>query len=354
MESSAKKLEFKVLNKCIKLLKTSLVLYYPSGMVLLEIDRTCNRLQREFYNHELAKSFTYIRSLVDAISEKIHANYHKSVAEKKKVEVKVKYDRASTSIETKPLTEKRKQRHKKSSGSSHGLKKKWRANHEIALIPNMLLSRQRPTTTILSTPETFTSTPVFGGQFNHQMLSSYNYTNDLFVLKDPDVKNRLMAIILSKKNEERQFYKSFRRHPPLFHYKHYKDQHRLSLGDEMIEKVVNAAMNSQHDERLIASKILIKLIMDMLCQDTRSTQFMIENIIHEMLDSKSDDVRVHALNLLFNLSVHVNMYEEVHFFEPNVEENQEYITIQKYQEMIYHIVQNVLLSLVYRKEKRYL
>lgn len=339
----------------MKLLKRSLVLYHPNHTVLGELDRLCRRLHRDLNGHEIAKSFAYIRSLIDSISLTTQSSALKVpsiLVDKKKMDLKVRYDRSTSDSEIKSVnTEKRKHRHKKSSGGSHGNKKRWRNNHDVSLTPDILLSRQKPTT-ILSTPETFTSTSIFGGQFEPDKLSSYKYTNDLFVLKDVDVKNRLMAIILSKKNDERQFYKSFRRQPPLFQFNHYKDQYRLELGSKTIEKVVTAAMNTRHDDRLVASKILIKLIMDMLCVDPRSSQFMIENIIHEMLDSKHESVRVHALNLLFNVSVHVNMYEEVSFFGPHVEESQPYINIQKHQEMLYHVVQNVLLSLVHRKEKR--
>jgi len=54
-------------------------------------------------------------------------------------------------------------------------------------------------------------------------------------------------------------YRSFRRAGPLFQYKHYKEQSRLSLTPAQMKEIVNAMMSARHDTRMVASKIFIKV-----------------------------------------------------------------------------------------------
>jgi hypothetical protein len=112
-------------------------------------------------------------------------------------------------------------------------------------------------------------------------------------------------------------YRSLRRAAPLFQYKHYKDQSRLQLAQKQLDEIINAMLNPQSDNRLVASKIFIKLILDAYCQDGASVATAaLTSLVMEMLESPHLEVQCHSFNLVFNLSVHVNMFEETPYFDP--------------------------------------
>jgi len=57
--------------------------------------------------------------------------------------------------------------------------------------------------------------------------------------------------------------------------------------------------------------------MDAYCQDNINVATsVLQALLLEMLDSDLLEVKLHALNLLFNVSIHVNMFEEISFFSP--------------------------------------
>jgi hypothetical protein len=160
-------------------------------------------------------------------------------------------------------------------------------------------------------------------------LSSKSQSNHatrsfLFSLHDQDLRERIATVSISKKLEERAMYRSFRRGQPLFQYKHYNEQVKLDLSASQIDAIVAAIIQSEnHESRLLASKIMIKLIMDMYCHDpievaSASLLSILLELIHH---DQPIDTKIHAFNLIFNLSTHLNMFEDVSFFGPTNTQN---------------------------------
>lgn len=141
----------------------------------------------------------------------------------------------------------------------------------------------------------------------------------LFSLHDQDLRERIATVSVSKKQEERALYRSFRRGQALFQYKHYNEQSKLELSEAQIDTIVTAMVqSSNHESRLLASKIMIKLIMDMYCHDPiEVASAALLSILLEMIHpDQSIDTKIHSFNLIFNLSTHLHMFEEVSFFRP--------------------------------------
>lgn len=104
------------------------------------------------------------------------------------------------------------------------------------------------------------------------------------------------------------------------------DQGILSWFIVLTTVVVNEVVHPQLDEAgtQIASNILIKvalkslfwsakLFVDMYCSDGAVASQVILSILFEMLASSIASTRIHAFNLLFNLSVHIHLLEEISF-----------------------------------------
>jgi hypothetical protein len=418
----------KVLVKCVRLLKTYLLVYYPSDYVLVALDRFCFRMQSIF--EEAAKSFEYVRALVEAISQSRHAPlsnaatptstnqnpssldspilshtpsnshhfntapssvlssislHHSSIASNPMaagIQLSPKSLHASTGVPgsinlshsnhtntgntTSPLTS------PLNNPSEHP------ATQQI-LTANFIASRVRP---FVAEPlDSLLCSSIFGGRIPTALLdifaerteattkigtsgtasttgsnsggnngnsasvgagmsvsgsssasgkvessaskssskSSHNHVAQayLFSLPDQDLRERIATVSLSKKMEERAMYKSFRRGQPLFQYKHYIEQVKLDLNASQIDAIVSAMIQSTHHEsRLLASKIMIKLIMDMYCQD--SIELASSSLLSVLLEliqfDQPVDTKIHAFNLIFNLSTHLHMFEEVSFF----------------------------------------
>lgn len=156
---------------------------------------------------------------------------------------------------------------------------------------------------------------------NINRFSSSNHAlrGYLFSLHDQDLKERIATVSSSKKIEERALYRSFRRGQPLFQYKHYNEQVKLELSESQIDTIVTAMVQStNHESRLLASKIMIKLIMDMYCHDPiEVASAALLSILLEMVHpDQSVDTKVHSFNLVFNISTHLHMFEDVAFFGP--------------------------------------
>eukprot|EP01087_Luapelamoeba_hula_P024945 TRINITY_DN9676_c0_g1_i1.p1 TRINITY_DN9676_c0_g1~~TRINITY_DN9676_c0_g1_i1.p1 ORF type:complete len:426 (+),score=81.27 TRINITY_DN9676_c0_g1_i1:142-1419(+) len=120
----------------------------------------------------------------------------------------------------------------------------------------------------------------------------------------------------TKKKEEKKFTQAglvtVRR--KLFHYKYYKEQLPLTLNPEEMDLLINAVVNPPNDDHescLIASKILIKLLVDMYVSDSSGASKLMLSLLFEMLDGKQVFTQIHSFNLLLNLSVHMNLLEEV-------------------------------------------
>jgi hypothetical protein len=80
--------------------------------------------------------------------------------------------------------------------------------------------------------------------------------------------------------------------------------------------VINAVVHplkQDHESTLIASKILIKLLIDIYCTeiDGMNAAQILLALLFEMLSSSLTENKVHAFNLIFNLSVHINLLEEI-------------------------------------------
>jgi hypothetical protein len=141
----------------------------------------------------------------------------------------------------------------------------------------------------------------------------------LFSLHDQDLRERIATVSSSKKLEERALYRTFRIGQPLFQYKHYAEQVKLDISASQIDVIVTAIIqSSNHESRLLASKILIKLIMDMYCQDSIETASaaLLTILLELSAPEQLIDTKIHAFNLIFNLSTHLHMFEEVSFFGP--------------------------------------
>lgn len=156
---------------------------------------------------------------------------------------------------------------------------------------------------------------------NLNKMSSANHAlrGFLFSLHDQDLKERIATVSSSKKQEERALYRSFRRGQPLFQYKHYNEQVKLELSESQIDAIVTAMIQStNHESRLLASKIMIKLIMDMYCHDpVEVASAALLSILLEMVHPDQPvDTKIHSFNLVFNISTHLHMFEDVAFFGP--------------------------------------
>lgn len=391
----------KVLMKCARLLKTYLLVYYPSDLVLLALDRFCYKMQQIF--EDGAHSFEYIRALVESISNSRHGAYGTSSSgmmtptgvapgsmtpgpsTTPTAVPHPHFNTAPSSIlsgTASPVTV------PQGVAANAALKGSPPPSHEeIALragsgpslsssgngagilnsptlIPNFIASRVRayhsdPLDSLLSScifgghvpkalldlfaehsgafgkpssavPSTLTSSRnlqvkldkmATTGSQEKLVASKAHETHAiaayLFSLPDQDLQERISTVSVSKKMEERAMYRSFRRGQPLFQYKHYTEQVKLDLSASQIDSIVAAMVQStNHESRLLASKILIKLILDMYCNDpievaSSSLLAILLELVHS---SQPLDTKVHAFNIIFNLSVHLQMFEEVNFF----------------------------------------
>ncbi|KAL3689988.1 hypothetical protein R1sor_016297 [Riccia sorocarpa] len=133
---------------------------------------------------------------------------------------------------------------------------------------------------------------------------------------------------------------TLRRRPrPLFHYRHYSEQHPLRLSNAEMEEVINAVCaeaassngnasalvptlsNNQGGKPApeaadVAASVLIKLLIDMYLADPLTAAPLTLSMLQGMLTSPSAGVRVRAFDLTLNLGVHA------HLLEPMLNEDQ--------------------------------
>eukprot|EP00003_Mantamonas_plastica_P023990 TRINITY_DN440_c0_g1_i1.p1 TRINITY_DN440_c0_g1~~TRINITY_DN440_c0_g1_i1.p1 ORF type:complete len:660 (-),score=260.08 TRINITY_DN440_c0_g1_i1:30-2009(-) len=129
---------------------------------------------------------------------------------------------------------------------------------------------------------------------------------------------KVMAIGLSKSLEDAKFYKDTgqltvrKKGFKMFQYKFYKDQQPLQLSVDEMDQVYDTIMTSTDaSHRVIASKVLIKLLIDIYAtRDSESISYILSTFF-EMLNSNQAEIRVHSFNLLFNLSIHFSMFDDI-------------------------------------------
>lgn len=63
------------------------------------------------------------------------------------------------------------------------------------------------------------------------------------------------------------------------------------------------------DDRVTATSIMIKIMIDQYCTRDLDASAQLLALFFELLEGNNES-KVHAFNLLFNLAVHVNMYDE--------------------------------------------
>lgn len=107
--------------------------------------------------------------------------------------------------------------------------------------------------------------------------------------------------------------------PKLFNYKFYADQTPLQMSKEETNKIIDTltAPKKERKPQVIAasSNVMIKLICDIyrdvfIGGKSHSATDQVLSFFLEMLDSPQPEARIHAFNLLFNLSVHINLFED--------------------------------------------
>mmetsp|Transcript_43738 Transcript_43738/g.71107 ORF Transcript_43738/g.71107 Transcript_43738/m.71107 type:complete len:893 (+) Transcript_43738:253-2931(+) len=143
--------------------------------------------------------------------------------------------------------------------------------------------------------------------------------SDVIQLTDSNTtKVRIRKVGMVKKREEIQLYKDTGQRTvrrtggrPLFLYRYYQEQVPLRLSSNEVKQVVNAVItpsSEEQQERIIASKVLIKVLMDVYSTDATESSVLL-SVFLEMVSSRDADTRAHAFSLLFNLSIHVHMFE---------------------------------------------
>ncbi|EGC28365.1 hypothetical protein DICPUDRAFT_160265, partial [Dictyostelium purpureum] len=94
-----------------------------------------------------------------------------------------------------------------------------------------------------------------------------------------------------------------------------ENQEPLKITEQEIVQVVRVIINpATPQDRSIATKIFIKIILDIYCKDglvVQSSEKLISSYFHQFISSTNRDTRAHTFNILFNLSIHINLYSEL-------------------------------------------
>ncbi|EGG20013.1 hypothetical protein DFA_07129 [Cavenderia fasciculata] len=153
----------------------------------------------------------------------------------------------------------------------------------------------------------------FGG-----MKSSELKGKELFKCPDDSVNSQSINIVqqAKKKAEQKdltlQFTLRRRKAPALFQYKYYSEQEPLKIKDTEKQQVLKVILNpATPQDRSIATKIFIKIISDIYCKNGVDGEKIIFGYLKQILESPNRDTRIHLFNIIFNLSVHVNIYSEL-------------------------------------------
>jgi len=232
------------------------------------------------------------------------------------------------------------------------------------MVTNFVWARPQPKGLNFSSSQydihfSFLDCPIFGGH----LATTHFEKNEVLHIDDENMSERILAVSRSKKAEERQMYRSYRRPSALFQYKYYKSQSRLVGAEKWIDSLLKVIIHSDEntenfdpiqsaysDSRLTACKILIKLLMDIYCTDLELASKIVLSIVLEMLQHPAIETRLTAFNLIFNLSVHMNLYEELPFFDSD--EQGITPTVQRIQDDLCDILKEMLLALIHHQETR--
>eukprot|EP01133_Synstelium_polycarpum_P015529 gene15529-18447_t len=91
-----------------------------------------------------------------------------------------------------------------------------------------------------------------------------------------------------------------------------KEQEPLKIGDGERDQVVKVIINpATPQDRSIASKIFIKILLDIYCKRGAEGEKAIMVYLMQILESTHRDARIHLFNIILNLSIHVNIYSEL-------------------------------------------
>lgn len=165
----------------------------------------------------------------------------------------------------------------------------------------------------------------FGGQFNKpdekqpdaDTENSFNIGDSLSMQNDVHVvrENKISEM----KMLEGDHVTRNKNAPKLFNYKFYADQTPLQMPKEDTNKIIDTltAPKKERKPQVIAasSNVMIKLICDIyrdvfIGGKPHAATDQVLSFFLEMLDSPQPEARIHAFNLLFNLSLHINLFED--------------------------------------------
>lgn len=310
-----------LVTNCIQLLKSHLFAFPPKTETLIQLERFCIALQPD--TEQLAKSIKYVRGIIanrllqntkdEAIILAEMPSGDRSSLSVGTGSIGLDKDAGGTPALLVPLTA--------SLTPDGNTGQNPRHSVELATMTNNFLSqrtaaysfRLQPRSSSNVTLATFCDTFRFVGPIvsDQQILHIHDASQ---------TRDRISAVSLAKKREETKSYREAgqltvrRKGVHLFHYKYYKEQVALDLTEEEKREVYDIVINPEadHESCLIGSKILIKLVIDMLCrEDFTTAKQLLVDLATKMFKTNHSDRKLHAFNLIFNISIHANLIDEI-------------------------------------------
>ncbi|KAJ5080795.1 conditional loss-of-growth 1 [Anaeramoeba ignava] len=166
--------------------------------------------------------------------------------------------------------------------------------------------------------------PYFSGQFRLESINDNKSKKKSMSLKSKKVIQAKLGDSIQTKlteiqkfkanqlNEQKQKMKMFqKRKYKMFVYKNYVEQDLLILPEEDYKMILDCVVNSRNQEaRIIASRLYIKIVMD--CFKIHDFESVLNSFIVflELLNSKIQENKKFAFDLLLNLAIHSNIYSE--------------------------------------------
>eukprot|EP01114_Cavostelium_apophysatum_P019502 TRINITY_DN6307_c0_g1_i1.p1 TRINITY_DN6307_c0_g1~~TRINITY_DN6307_c0_g1_i1.p1 ORF type:complete len:1068 (+),score=320.30 TRINITY_DN6307_c0_g1_i1:58-3261(+) len=336
----------KVLERVVDLLRTYLPKYLPTTAVLLDLDHFCNVHVNSFPgNKELAKAFAYIKGMVTTKltggSKDSHQRNITSAESNASASISPSASRESVRLDS--ISE----RNPKS-------KKKRKTDKLISEAPNFIknITLSKPPPKKMPKKPAYATclieTPTFGGQFKRSPEGPVS--DELFYWKEETGVREFINIL--KKKDEVNFFLCGLKRPvlQLFNYKYYKEQSPLALTkhqlDTLIANIIQPPQVGNND-RLKASKVLMKLILNIFCIDVKTGAQVLISSLFEMLSFSMIETKVHAFNFLFNLSVNINYFEEV---QEALESKPSTLNIAVAQKHMFEALNEMILWLIHADE----
>ncbi|GAM22350.1 hypothetical protein SAMD00019534_055250 [Acytostelium subglobosum LB1] len=138
-----------------------------------------------------------------------------------------------------------------------------------------------------------------------------------------------------------------RKAPALFQYKYYKEQEPLKISEDERQQVIRVINNpSTPQERSIASKIFIKILLDIYCKSGLDGEKTVLAYLKQIITSDHKDARIHLFNIIYNLSVHINIYSELKLIDDGSSG-----MIGELQDSVYSLLRDILNHCVQNKER---